>query len=255
MNFLYESVFQIVTWVFIALSVGFLILFISQHNWKGVLFSAAALLCSTIIMLALIAQRHFAIFNQPEETQFHGVLTADDQPTPPHPCDEMMKRRNEMPDLPPINNDEMVAIHYGNSATFLNKLDNHVVLNVEGDKLLSITKTPNGVTVSARVFSQDTRIVAEIIDNEFHINPNNYFRIDRPDRHSLTVHDQQGERVLKVDFLNPRTVRVLGIFRHPKTSPIIIDEKSVRAGGNIYQVACSLDSKGGILIGNDPNER
>lgn len=93
--------------------------------------------------------------------------------------------------------------------------------------LLSINKTPDGLAVSAKIFSADEKIVAELEDNEFHINPNNYFKIKRPDSSTLVVYDQKADIVLNVRFLNPHAIRVSGVFRAPQRKPIIINNDEV----------------------------
>jgi len=87
-----------------------------------------------------------------------------------------------------------------------------------------------GMLVNAKIFSLDGRIVADIENNEFHINPNNYFRQERPDNHRLIVYDQQGVAVLNVHYLNRKAVRILGTFLRPGYEPVVVREDSVHCG-------------------------
>ena len=183
------------------------------------------------------------------ESELHGVLIPAEEPNPPHPCDEAMRQMSEGKPLTP----NAVAIHFGNSAALLNEIDKFVVIQVGDEELLSVQEGKDGLSVSAKVFSADSRIVAQIVDNEFHVNPNNYFRISRPDRHSLVVYDQQATEVLNVHFLNPHLVTVLGVFRHPRARLITIRENAVKAGGMIISGSCSFDSPMGIQIGSSSN--
>lgn len=58
-DFLFESIYEVVTWVFIALSIGGIFYFAST-NRKRVRWSIIALIFSIVMMIGLIAQRHFS---------------------------------------------------------------------------------------------------------------------------------------------------------------------------------------------------
>jgi hypothetical protein len=77
---------------------------------------------------------------------------------------------------------------------------------------LSLKVTKQGLVVSAMVYSLDGKIVAEIIDNNWVINPNNYFRKNF-DSHALEVIDQYNIPMLQIDYLAPDEVRIGGLFR------------------------------------------
>ena len=51
-------------------------------------------------------------------------------------------------------------------------------------------------------------MIAEIVDNRFYINPNNFFRIEKPDSHSLLVYDLNNKKVIDIRYINSHTVRV-----------------------------------------------
>lgn len=57
--FLWESSFNIITWVCIAASLGFALLFYSKGEMRGFLWSLIALIICTVLMLGVIADRHF----------------------------------------------------------------------------------------------------------------------------------------------------------------------------------------------------
>jgi hypothetical protein len=109
---------------------------------------------------------------------------------------------------------------------------------VRKESVLSIGKSGSGMTVSAKVFSRDGRIVAQIVDNGFFINPNNFFRRERPDKSTLVVYDQEGRQVLVVRYLNPSAVKILGIFNFPGISPIIIEENQQAFEGVVVSRYC-----------------
>ncbi|SRR6266508_2701816 len=88
MNFFWDSSYQIVTWVLIALAIGFLLLFVSKENWRGVLWSGVALLCFIVIMLGLLAQKHYPIFRPsapppPKSNVTPSASSSGEMPKPP----------------------------------------------------------------------------------------------------------------------------------------------------------------------------
>jgi len=155
----------------------------------------------------------------PQETEYHGFLRPAAEPMPPNPCGEI-----------PAN---ALAILLGTSAAY-SSASPHAVIRIKGEPVLSFERAYGEIAINARVFSRDGRIVAEIRRNEFFINPNNYFRRERPDSHSLIVFDQENRRVLDVRFINPRALRFLGIFNHPTHEVVISESEGLFAGGTCF---------------------
>ncbi len=83
------------------------------------------------------------------------------------------------------------------------------IIRGRGKNRLSFIRATKGLTLSARIFAEDG-IVAEIDKGEFKVNPDNLFKIKRPDLHTLVVYDKWGTPVIGVEFLNPDAVLVTG---------------------------------------------
>lgn len=164
------------------------------------------------------------------ETDIRGLLTPANDPDPSSSCTSS-----------PLNDPNAVGIFFGSSAAWIT-IPKHIVLKIKESELLSISRSKEGVRVSAEIYSKDGRIVAQIIDNEFHINPNNYFRIDRQDRHSLVVYDQYKNQVLSVRFLNPHAIKVIGIFYYHYGPPVFIGEQEVRIGERTISTLCNWNT-------------
>jgi hypothetical protein len=147
-----------------------------------------------------------------EQQEFSGLLSPADDPTPDNACRNIRKSADAM------------LILLGNSAS-LNPWFPHSVITAKGEDILTLNKKDNEIAVSVKIFGRDGRIVAEIRDNEFSINPNNYFRKERPDKSTLIVYDQEDRKVLDVRFLNPSTVRFLGVLNYPRSmGPLVISQ-------------------------------
>src|SRR2546430_13707884 len=58
-RFVAVSVYDLVTWVGIALCVGFVLIYGFQHNQRGLWWSLAVLMVLVVIMLAIRAIQHF----------------------------------------------------------------------------------------------------------------------------------------------------------------------------------------------------
>lgn len=137
-----------------------------------------------------------------KQEQFSSMLTPGNEPTPENSC-----TGRTLPDS--------VLLLAGNAANYITKMPN-TIIQIREDKMLWIDRIDGKIAVSAKLFSSDRKIVAELDKNQFFINPNNYFRKEiSPDGHSLIVYDQEDVQVLNVKFLNPNTVAFLGVIRHP----------------------------------------
>jgi len=88
----------------------------------------------------------------------------------------------------------------------------------------SISRDNNGLLISAIVHSLDGKIIAKIQDNEWVLNPNNYFRKNF-DRSALEVIDEYDIPVLQIEYLDESRIKIGGIFHleEKETSEIYPD--------------------------------
>ena len=56
--FLFESAYQVVTWVFITISIAAVFYFLAKGNHRGVLWSVITMVICVAIMIGLIADRY-----------------------------------------------------------------------------------------------------------------------------------------------------------------------------------------------------
>jgi len=175
-------------------------------------------LCTILVWIAVIGALKVVV---PQETEYSGLLSPDHRPTPPNPCGAIPR--------------QALVILLGNSAAYSSQ-PSHNVLKVKNDVVISFERLEGRIAINAMVFSRDGRIIAEIQRNEFFINPNNYFRKERPTPHCLKVFDQEGRLVLDVDYINSKAIRIGGIFNHPGyPQPVIISSKSgAFSGANCF---------------------
>lgn len=159
-------------------------------------------------------------------TPLSGVITPDNKPTPKTPGNVLIPT-------------DSIALFFGNSLAYTNSFP-HTVIEVGTEPLLVINKQGNIITVTAKFFSEDGKIVAELKENQFHINQSNYFRLERPNPHNLVIYDQKGEESLNIHFINPKVIKLTGKFYLPKHPPVIITEEYQLFGNNIRMSSCSF---------------
>lgn len=206
------------------------IYYLQAHNRIGVIWSVFA-----TVVFALAAVTFFLTETEVSALKsLSGELIPANEAEPANPCRA----------VPP----NALRIFLGNSASWTES-DEHTILSIGEEDILTMRRTTKGLSVSSRVFSADGRIVAQLSNNVFHVNPNNYFRIERPDHHSLSVYDQKGQNVLNVRFINPSAISVLGIFRVPGHMPVVISPNAIHIGGNTLSHACFGNNARDIAVG------
>jgi len=165
-----------------------------------------------------------------------GVLTPADDPMP-LTCD--------MPGVP----DSMTRIYAGNSMQVASPDHETALLKVDGDMLLSVTSTSVGLLVSAKIYDENQALVV-IKDNRFEANKNLGFSPKRPDPHTLIVYNNWDKEVFKIRFLNPKAVRVTGVFYYPGFSyPVVITDDKIIVNGSDFMSLCNASPNYSALIG------
>ena len=153
--------------------------------------------------------------------------------------------------LEPLINDlkspNTLKVYLGTNIGFTTKQD-QVVLQIADKDLLTIHRTPKGMSVDAKIFSEDGRIVVGIERNIVRANLNNIYYVEHPpDEHSLIVHDQKDEVVLQLLYLNPSAVRVSGIFRYADHEPIVVSDEIYINKRTPMQHSVAGDSGGSLF--------
>ena len=163
----------------------------------------------------------------------NGVLVPGNDPDPPLPASCLR--------LGPVPADAL-RVYMGGNAGY-STADQVTVLAVRGVPVLSLHRLPGGIAVNAETYSEDGRMVAEITENRFSVNPDNFFKLVRPDNHSLAVYDRENRDVLDVRYINSHSVRVLGTFRLPGSAPLVIEEDAMSLRGTHISESCFAGGK------------
>jgi hypothetical protein len=137
------------------------------------------------------------------EPDHAGLLSPGTQPNPSFP-------------LITTAPDEAIRIYLGGGCAAWTTKDFLVVLRIAAEDIITVKRWRGTVAISAKIRSLDHRIIAEIVDNEFFLNPNNYFRKERPSKSELVVYDQTGAEALRMHYLNPKAIKLKAKFGTPR---------------------------------------
>jgi hypothetical protein len=154
-----------------------------------------------------------------------NLLLPGNEPDPPLPP--------SCPNIPP----NALKAFLGDSLVYTTTAEAGIV-KIKGIDLLDLRRTSSGIAILAKVFSEDGKVVAQIVDNRLYVNPGNFLRIDNPDSHSFAVYDLHQREVLAVRYMNLQSVRVLGIFQLPESPPVVISQNEILWGAMSFSDVC-----------------
>jgi hypothetical protein len=88
-----------------------------------------------------------------------------------------------------------------------------------------------GIGISARITAPDGKVIVLMENNQFVANSNNTLsRTISPDGSTLKVLDEYGNLALSVEFLNPHSIKILGLFSTPSGEAKVEDDQISRVG-------------------------
>jgi hypothetical protein len=123
----------------------------------------------------------------------------------------------------------------------------HAAISV-GQELLSISvrKDGNASIDHLTIFDDRDNVIANIEQNKLWVELGT--RQYRPDKSTLSVKDHLNKEVVKIEFLNPRSIRLSGVFRYPGAPPIVITDDLANIRGMQISGSCSARNGTGFLI-------
>jgi hypothetical protein len=166
--------------------------------------------------------------NDRELLLIYGILTPDNKPTPTPAVGKI-----------PANG---IALYFGNSVTYTTHFP-QAAIRLDNIPLIIIDKNKDRITISGNFYSKDRKIVAELKNNKFIVNPQNYFKVERPNFHQLIVYDQYNNKILDVEIINQSVIKILGTYYlpNPHLPPIVIDNNYLQYG-NTKINSCCMDN-------------
>lgn len=189
-------------------------------------------LIAAVTAICLLVQPYLP----PNETEFHGWLTPGTKPFPVSQC----------PDIP-----NAIRVYFGSAAVCVDRRrdsGDFAVFEIDGESLLTLTRTDRGLTFSAKIYDENAAI-AEIDNGEFTLNPNNIFKSKHPDSHTLVVYDRWDKPIFHIEFLNPDAVLIAGRLFYPNYGTIEADESvlSIPHGGKFMGGGCIVGTRACVV--------
>jgi hypothetical protein len=221
MDWVGDFLYQIVAIFLFAVAFGIAMYFLSEKDQSKFLVSAFSAWLFMGAAIAIYLNNRVLI-----EPETGGLLTPARDPNPAAP--------SSCGDAP----SGAIRLYFGSSGLAFTTGQSSTIVAFDGDPVLQIKRQAEGISVNAKIFSQDKRIVAEIKNNRFTLNPNNYFRRERPDKHTLVVIDQEDREVLRIRYVNRLSVKLTGVFFYPRKSPIRIQEGRTVVGNSVLSDFC-----------------
>jgi hypothetical protein len=149
------------------------------------LYIATPFLTMTSVLIACVLFTHRAE-QQHRLSTFSGVLApADDQTIY----------------CKPIEGAQGIVV-FGASAIQFASMPATILRVGKEDMITMNRREGGGISISAKIYSEDGRIVTKVLKNAFDINRNNIFKEERPDDSTLIVIDQHDQRVLYIRYRN-----------------------------------------------------
>lgn len=185
--------------------------------------------CTAIAALGIVCFATTARWNYEWELeQTFGVLTPADDPTPePMSC------------LGSLQQPSPSAIRvYAGGGLFWSDGKTLTLVRIHDKPMLSGTLIKESLVISGDIYTPDGDLV-HIDQNHFETQSDLGFKPKRPDRHTLKVLDRWHREVLDIRFLNPRAIKLSGIFWSPgEKFPVVLDDDGMRIGGNTWSAPC-----------------
>lgn len=179
---------------------------------------------------------HYLLYNEHKKRELGknvGILYPGNTPRPQTHC--------------PLNQHNF-AIFAGGTVVS-NSTVPTILLTIAGQEVIAGENTVSGAFQlrTVRLLDDQYESLAEVRDNRLWIHPN--ARRERPDFSTLVVYDRRGNEALRLQFLNPNTIEISGIFRFPGRPPVAITSSAIRIGG-VASISrnCIFDSVRGIVI-------
>ncbi len=143
----------------------------------------------------------------PAETEIHGWLEPTNEPLP---ADNSCVKGGDVQQRRP----DGILFTLGKTGMWFQKKSGgkRPLLTVGACTLMSAEFETNSLIFNADIFDLNHELVAHIERNEFHLIPGKFAYADRPDRHTLVVHDKSGKVLISVYFRNPFAIDVTGTF-------------------------------------------
>ncbi|MDQ4120533.1 MAG: SMEK domain-containing protein [Acidobacteriota bacterium] len=125
------------------------------------------------------------------------------------------------------------AIYMGNSVASISPdIQKFDLIRIADESIVEIKNVGSGLIINATIYDELGNIVATVRENIFRCNRLKTYEATNPDQHSILILDDSDKIVLYIRYLNPRALKVLGVFCHPERPAVTIKEDGIMLGNN-----------------------
>ncbi len=162
----------------------------SHKEWRAWRY---AISLSVVVLFFALSFRAYSKNVERELSLLHGGLVPANDPDTPNLCNLV---------------DDELGLYFGNMQVKACRFP-LTVIRIAGKPAVVMDRNADGsLSLSLDVRSKDGRIIAKLDKNVLTINQNNYLSMERKDRSSLSVTDQNGREVLRARYLNRRAFKL-----------------------------------------------
>lgn len=180
--------------------------------------------------------------NRIPEEQKTEVLIPGMAPTPPNACDELPKSLLSSTSTSPL------TILIGDNAFIQTGADRLTAIQVGACPVLSMWRTPIGITVESDLFNAQGKLVASVRDGKLMVLTSDDIKMSRNgDLSTLVVSDAADNELLFVQYLNPTTIIARGVFGCPGHKLVRVRSDEPVPGLTLHH-SCMANNKVGIQI-------
>lgn len=162
----------------------------SHKEWKAWRY---AMSLTVIVLFSALSFRAYTKSVKRELSLLHGGLVPANDPDPPNLCSLV---------------DDELGLYFGEMQVKASRFPLTVIEIAKKPAVVMDRNADGSLSLSLDVRSKDGRIIAKLDRNVLTINQNNYLSMERKDRSSLSVTDQNGREVLRARYLNRRAFRL-----------------------------------------------
>jgi hypothetical protein len=146
----------------------------------------------------------------------------------------------------------VAKLYLGSNVFYWEHAQKSIAVLFYGQNLITINIKPEGLSINATIYREDGRLVAQITDNKFVINPNQYFQLRSRDQHELRVEGKDSTLLLYVRYLNEKTFLFEGILAVPGKRALTVTQNYISDDQNDhFSNNCYLNSDLNHIINTD----
>jgi hypothetical protein len=104
----------------------------------------------------------------------------------------------------------------------------HNIFTVNGKNPLILNRDESGrIALTMDILDKDGKVVVRFDNGHFTVNQNTRLDMKRPDRNTLIVHDNYGNEVLNIRYLNKQSVAISALLQYSQARPVRIEKTKV----------------------------